>query len=510
MTLSARRYIDDLALANPLYAGATVSVFQVDPATLVITATLAPLYTDLTGTTQTSNPQQLDGDGKWQQPVYIDRPCVVQVGSTLATTGVQGPSGLFRGTWATAIGYVIGDTITDGAAGANTKSVYYCATPHTSGVFATDLAAGKWLLYVDVTALGLSVAAALAAANTAVTTANTTNTAAAAAVTTAATSASAAAGSATAAATSETAAAASAVSAAAFVFAKNVLINGAMDIWNRGGSRSPPAGVVFYLADRWAVFFNGTGMTVTAQQISAAAIQALQDLGFSNYMRYVISVPGSGSTAHQLVQRIESVRTLAGGSVTLSFWAWADTGRSISAMFTQSFGTGGSPSADVSTGSQGFTLSTTPTLFTGTFTIPTIHGKNGGTNLNDYLQLAFNLPINTACTINITGVQVQSGPAASAFDWRSVQAELAMCQRYYQLGQISAAGYAVSSTTVQATAPFIVTPRATPNVVPGSNSNVNISSPTLSANSQIVAYQGTASSTGAYALNVPFTADAEL
>jgi hypothetical protein len=49
-------------------------------------------------------------------------------------------SGIPRATpWATARAYVVGDTVyQDG-------EVYYCATAHTSGVFATDLAAARWV-----------------------------------------------------------------------------------------------------------------------------------------------------------------------------------------------------------------------------------------------------------------------------------------------------------------------------------------------------------------------------
>lgn len=41
--------------------------------------------------------------------------------------------------WATATPYVAGDYVTESA------TIYFCVVPHTSGVFATDLAAGKWI-----------------------------------------------------------------------------------------------------------------------------------------------------------------------------------------------------------------------------------------------------------------------------------------------------------------------------------------------------------------------------
>lgn len=45
--------------------------------------------------------------------------------------------------WVTATSYALGETVTVG------PILYYCLTSHTSGVFATDLAAGKWTLLLD-------------------------------------------------------------------------------------------------------------------------------------------------------------------------------------------------------------------------------------------------------------------------------------------------------------------------------------------------------------------------
>lgn len=49
--------------------------------------------------------------------------------------------GLPRGAWGTATAYALRDLVTQGG------STYICCTAHTSGVFATDLAAVKWLLF---------------------------------------------------------------------------------------------------------------------------------------------------------------------------------------------------------------------------------------------------------------------------------------------------------------------------------------------------------------------------
>ncbi len=55
----------------------------------------------------------------------------------------------FRGIWTTNTDYTIGDIVQDGANGANTQNYYICAIANTSGVWATDLAAGDWSLSVS-------------------------------------------------------------------------------------------------------------------------------------------------------------------------------------------------------------------------------------------------------------------------------------------------------------------------------------------------------------------------
>lgn len=123
-----------------------------------------------------------------------------------------------RGAWVTAVTYNTQDIVKQA------NAYYICIATHTSGVFATDLAAGKWTLIFDLqpaldaaTAAASSASAASGSATAAAdsaTAANNSKNAAATSETNAGTSASAAAGSATAAGNSATAAANSAAAAA--------------------------------------------------------------------------------------------------------------------------------------------------------------------------------------------------------------------------------------------------------------------------------------------------------
>ncbi len=67
---------------------------------------------------------------------------------------VSGRTGQFRGTWITDTVYNFGDYVIDGANSSNTGNYYMCVIANTSDVWATELAAGDWVLVIDVSALG--------------------------------------------------------------------------------------------------------------------------------------------------------------------------------------------------------------------------------------------------------------------------------------------------------------------------------------------------------------------
>lgn len=241
---------------------------------------------------------------------------------------------------------------------------------------------------------------------------------------------------------------------------RNVLINGAMDIWQRGTSATSPGSG--YNADRWQFGYDGSGSTLTVSQ-QAASEQALLDLGLSNWWNLSQTVAGSGGTFKQLVQKIEKVRTLAGRTCTLSFWGKATGALGLNALLSQNFGTGGSPSTAVNQSAQAFTLTTTPTKFTMNFTLPTILGKTLGTNGNDSLQVVFNMPLNSTMNLSISGVQLEIGPAATPFEYRPPGAELALCQRYFAVVDASARFPAsAAGQTGDTMIAFPATLRATP------------------------------------------------
>jgi hypothetical protein len=205
---------------------------------------------------------------------------------------------------------------------------------------------------------------------------------------------------------------------------KNKLINGEFDIWQRGTTFSAGG----YTADRWLLQVNGSGATrsVSQQTLTPGSITGYESAFF---LRYNQSVAGTSATFNIIDQRIEDVRTLAGQTVTVSFWAKADSTRTITSSIQQVFGTGGSSEvAGLASGNINITTSWTRYSYTGT--LSSISGKTIGTD--SYAAFRINFPINATFTVDIWGVQVENGSIATEFEQRFIGDELRMCQRYYE------------------------------------------------------------------------------
>ena len=107
-----------------------------------------------------------------------------------------------------------------------------------------------------------------------------------------------------------------------FAISPNYIINGAFDIWQRGTTFSNPA-TNAYFADRIRYDRNGSGgtYTISQQKFTPAELQALGYGEAENYLRVEFTGAPTGQTFHNLTLRIEDVRTLAGQTATLSWWA---------------------------------------------------------------------------------------------------------------------------------------------------------------------------------------------
>lgn len=217
----------------------------------------------------------------------------------------------------------------------------------------------------------------------------------------------------------------------------NVVINGAFEINQR--SFTSTAATNAYTYDRWITENSLTAGTATysAQAFTAGAAPVAGYEG-KNYARVLTSgVSGNGYALYG--QKVEDVRTFAGETVTISFWAKAASGTpQVAPYFQQNFGTGGSSSVTIKPAN--ITLSTSWARYSVTTAIPSISGKTLGANsfLFPYFLVVDNNILGSGIgaqnnTFDFWGVQVEAGSTATPFrrNANSVQGELAACQRYY-------------------------------------------------------------------------------
>ena len=274
---------------------------------------------------------------------------------------------------------------------------------------------------------------------------------------------------------------------------RNRIINGAMmiDQRNAGASVTPISGQ--YTLDRWRCFLTQSSKYTVQQNAGSVT----PPVGFSNYLGV------TSSSAYSLLagdyffssQSIEGLNLsdLAWGTanaqtVTLSFWVRS----SLTGTFGGSLVNGDSNRSYPFT----YTISTANTWEQKTVTIvgdttgtwlttngrgcqlrfsigtgATYSGSAGSWASADYASAtgATSVVGTNGATFYITGVQLEKGTQATAFEWRSYGTELALCQRYYQkLGNAVNDVYVVSQAinngfTIGTTLSY-VTKRATPTV----------------------------------------------
>jgi hypothetical protein len=219
---------------------------------------------------------------------------------------------------------------------------------------------------------------------------------------------------------------------------RNKIINGNFDIWQRGTS-----GTSGYVADRWNSFETGSTVAISRQSFTLGQTDVPNEPTY--FIRHVVTSSAGTSNRMLMEQKVEDVRTFAGQTVTLSFWAKADASKNIAVEFVQDFGTGGSPSSIVTAiGVTTCALTTSWQKFSVTASITSISGKTLGTDGNSNLRCVFwfdagsdfNARTNSlgqqSGTFDIAQVQLEAGDTATPFEHRSFGQELALCKRYFQ------------------------------------------------------------------------------
>ena len=211
---------------------------------------------------------------------------------------------------------------------------------------------------------------------------------------------------------------------------KNFVINGGLDIWQRGTTFTNPGG---YTADRWfGSRDSGQNNYSYSQQTSGGII------GLPNYVRIQRTSGDTQTGSIYFNQSIETTNSypMANQTVTLSFWAKAGANYSAtSSAFYARVLYGATNNiqmyhytSGVSNFTTSFNLTTSWQKFTYTVTIPSTSTQvgvefqafpTGTAGANDYVDFA--------------GCQLEIAPQATPFSRAggSIGGELALCQRYY-------------------------------------------------------------------------------
>jgi hypothetical protein len=276
-----------------------------------------------------------------------------------------------------------------------------------------------------------------------------------------------------------------------FAGMRNKIINGKMDVAQRGTS-FPAVGAGTYTLDRWRTSTNATSAVLTASQQSDVP----SSNEFQNSLRLAVTTADTSIASTDQVniqQRIEgyNARDLIGKTFALSFWVRSTkTGThcvyfqnsaqdrtfvleyTVSASNIWEYKTvtvsGGLITAGTWDWTTGVGLVVGWTLAAGSSLQTTAGAWQTGTFLGTSNQV--NCLDSNTNIFAITGVQLEVGSVATPFEHRPIGAELALCQRYYyriggQLLNDFGTGYVNSISQAQILTPFPVSMRVAPSAL---------------------------------------------
>ena len=238
---------------------------------------------------------------------------------------------------------------------------------------------------------------------------------------------------------------------------KNRLLNGAMQIAQRGTSATITAGSTiaagYSTVDRWYVYC--TGANVTAAQVAGTGA-----------IKNNLQITGAASvTAVGIGQRIEQLNSydLAGSTATLSVnisnsLLTTVTWTAYYANTADTFGTLASPTrTQIATGT--FTVTSTLTNYSTNISIPAAATTG--------VEIVFTVGAQTSGTWVVGNIQLEKGSTATSFDYRPYTTELQLCQRYLPAITLTGSNaicsaYNTATTLSVGIFNFFVTPRTQP------------------------------------------------
>lgn len=232
---------------------------------------------------------------------------------------------------------------------------------------------------------------------------------------------------------------------------RNRIINGDMriDQRNSGAATTLTNGSLTYNVDRWAGLVSSATSTVTLQRVSSG-------LSATPYALRILRGSGTFTGGYWVTQAIETnnCQDLAGQQITISYYARAGSAYSGGTVNLQiNTGTGsdqgayggysGSWTGWATQSAASITPTTSFVRYTATFTVP-----SGVNELSISFAASFSGTGSANDYLDITGVQLEKGSTATPFEYRPYGAELALCQRYYEIIGSSTGSFLVGAGTV--------------------------------------------------------------
>jgi len=215
---------------------------------------------------------------------------------------------------------------------------------------------------------------------------------------------------------------------------RNLIINGAMSVWQRGTSLGASGSQ--FIADRWNFYRDSFAAGITVSRQTTSDTTNLPFIQYCSRVQRDLGNTGTGGLGYS--QNIETVNSiaLAGKTVTLSFYArkGANYSQSSSTLNASVYSGTGTDQALRS----GFTGSTQ--LASGSVTLTTTWQRfsvtgNVSVSATQLGILFYYVPVGTAGAndyYEITGVQLEAGPTATPFEFKPYSVDLDLCERYFQ------------------------------------------------------------------------------
>lgn len=163
------------------------------------------------------------------------------------------------------------------------------------------------------------------------------------------------------------------------------------------------------IADAWFYRRDNTNSTVTIKRVYFEPQTSPPPGTAVSYLEYECTSAAS-STVNAVLQKYDSVQTLANQEVTVGFWARTrdpSTVSTVSIYIEQYFGVGGSPTPAATLFSH--TIDDTWSFYSTKFTVPPIAGMTIGTVGDDALIIGYQFQTNQIISIQLVDAQFQEG-----------------------------------------------------------------------------------------------------